>query len=86
MELVEGEEGVVNLKRVEGSMSAAVNSLKHEYATSVTAKITPGARQVQTWDEAPHLPHTVEPLYSGLIGTSEFVLIMEVKINYTAKY
>ena len=27
---------------------------------------------------------TVEPLYSGLIGTSEFVLIMEVK--YTARY
>ena len=24
--------------------------------------------------------HTVEPLYSGLIGTSEFVLIMEVKL------
>ena len=26
--------------------------------------------------------HTVEPLYSGLIGTSEFVLIMEVSLLY----
>ena len=33
---------------------------------------------------------TVKPLYSELIGTSEFVLIMEVfllwRSNYTAKY
>lgn len=42
MELVEGEEDVINMSKVDGSMLAAVNSLKHEYATTVTARITPG--------------------------------------------
>ena len=42
VELVEGEEEVINLQRIEGAMSASINALKHEYTTSVTARITPG--------------------------------------------
>ena len=32
------------------------------------------------WVVPVNIKSTVEPLYSGLIGTSEFVLIMEVKL------
>lgn len=42
VELVEGEESVINLSKVEKTMVAAVQSLKHEYTTSVTTRITPG--------------------------------------------
>ena len=42
VELVEGEHDVINLKKIEGAMAASVQALKHEYATSVTARITPG--------------------------------------------
>lgn len=42
VELVEGEHDVINLGKVEGYMAAALQSLKHEYTTSVTARITPG--------------------------------------------
>jgi hypothetical protein len=42
VELVEGEHDVINLGKVEASMGSAVQALKHEYTTSVTARITPG--------------------------------------------
>lgn len=43
VELVEGEESVINLSKVEKTMVAAVQSLKHEYTTSVTTRITPAS-------------------------------------------
>lgn len=42
VELVEGEQDVINLKKVEGAMQGAVSSLKHEYTTAITGRITPG--------------------------------------------
>ena len=42
VELVEGEKDVINFDKLEGSMVAALNSLKQEFTTSVTARITPG--------------------------------------------
>ena len=42
VELVEGEHDVINLGRVEGAMATSLQALKHEYTTSVTARITPG--------------------------------------------
>lgn len=42
VELVEGEHDVINLERVETSMGAVLQALKHDYTTSVTARITPG--------------------------------------------
>ena len=40
--LVEGERDVISLDKVEEMMFASVNSLKHDYTTSVIARITPG--------------------------------------------
>lgn len=41
MQLVEGERDVINMEKIEGGMSAVINSLKHEYTTSVVTRITP---------------------------------------------
>ena len=42
VQLDEEEKDVINLGKVESSMSAAVNALKQEYTSSVTGRITPG--------------------------------------------
>lgn len=49
VELVEGEHDVINLGKVEGSMAAALQALRHEYTTSVTARITPGRCRWVWW-------------------------------------
>lgn len=49
VELVEGEGDIINMNRVEGSMAAVVNSLKHEYTTNIVARITPG-QWCHCWD------------------------------------
>ena len=68
VELVEGEEGVINLKKIEGAMSGAVEALKHEYTTAVSTRITPGV-----WEptQTPKL----------MCGNSELLLIRTQGLN-----
>lgn len=54
---MEGEHDVINLGKVEGYMAAALQSLKHEYTTSVTARITPG------------IARDTYPLHVGHVGS-----------------
>ena len=41
VQLAEGEKDVINLEKVEGGMTSAINMLKQEYATSIVTRITP---------------------------------------------
>lgn len=61
VQLVEGERDVINLQKVEGSMVAAVTSLKHDYTSSITARITPGVWYMST-------PHITTPDMCSITG------------------
>ena len=40
--LNEDDQDIIDLEKVESSMEAAVNALKHDYTNSIITRITPG--------------------------------------------
>ena len=40
--LNEDDQDIIDLEKVESSMEAAINALKHDYTNSIITRITPG--------------------------------------------